>query len=172
MSSIERLRALLDKRGVEWAEGVARPNTTWFPDAHGINCRVKPWGDALQVMRYGLTPEQAIAATLGDTDATEERQHVASDDLIGLWREWEPVLFANVQDEVAQDNLNECVHALLDKAATAGAGMCHMEQTGHVKVAGVDYYDDDYECSECGAELFEGYNYCPNCGRRVVKVDE
>lgn len=66
-TSTERLRALLDKRGVEWAEGVARPNTTWFPDAHGINCRVRPWGDALQVMRYGLTPAQAIAATLEPT---------------------------------------------------------------------------------------------------------
>lgn len=174
-TSTERLRAMLDERGVEWRERKwgGKHSVTTFWRARGVrwHYRENRFGE-VRLHADDLAPEQAIAATLGDTDATEERQHVASDDLIGLWREWEPVLFANVQDEVAQDNLNECVHALLDKAATAGAGMCHMEQTGHVKVAGVDYYDDDYECSECGAELFEGYNYCPNCGRRVVKVDE
>ena len=40
--------------------------------------------------------------------------------LTDLWEEWEQVLFANVQDEVAQDNLNECFHALLEKAVTMG----------------------------------------------------
>ena len=49
-----------------------------------------------------------IAATVGRCDTME------------LWHEWEQVLFANVSDEVAQDNLNECVHELLDKAATMG----------------------------------------------------
>ena len=39
-------------------------------------------------------------------------------DTMELWPEWEQVLFANVSDEVAQDNLNECVHELLDKVAT------------------------------------------------------
>ena len=74
MSATDELRRLLDERGVEWYEPTMKPNTTWFPDAYGINCRVKPWGDVLQVKRYGLTPEQAIAATLGDKphDKTEE----------------------------------------------------------------------------------------------------
>lgn len=64
-SATDRLRAMLDEREVEWHEPTMKPNTTWFPDAYGTNCRVKPWGDALCVKRYNLTPEQAIAATLG-----------------------------------------------------------------------------------------------------------
>jgi len=65
MTATDELRRLLDERGVEWAEPTMKPNTTWFPDAYGTNCRVKPWGDALCVKRYGLTPQQAIDATLG-----------------------------------------------------------------------------------------------------------
>ena len=65
MTATEELRRMLDERGVEWYEPTTKPNTTWFPDSFGINCRVKPWGEVLQVKRYGLTPEQAIAATLG-----------------------------------------------------------------------------------------------------------
>lgn len=26
-----------------------------------------------------------------------------------------------------------------------------------------------YECSECGEPAFSNYNYCPNCGARVVE---
>lgn len=65
MSATDELRRMLDERGVEWYEPTMKPNTTWFPDSFGINCRVKPWGEVLQVKRYGLTPKQAIAATLG-----------------------------------------------------------------------------------------------------------
>lgn len=64
MTATEELRRLLDERGVEWYEPTMKPNTTWFPDARGVNCRVKPWGDTLCVKRYCLTPAQAIAATL------------------------------------------------------------------------------------------------------------
>ena len=43
-------------------------------------------------------------------------------DTMELWPEWEQVLFANVSGEAAQDNLNECVHELLEKAAKVGSG--------------------------------------------------
>ncbi len=26
-----------------------------------------------------------------------------------------------------------------------------------------------YECSECGEKMFSDYNYCPNCGAKVVE---
>ena len=108
MSATDDLRRLLDERGVEWYEPTMKPNTTWIPDAHGFNCRVTPWGDALCVKRYGLTPEQAIAATLGGGEMT-----------------------------------------------------CHVERS------------DCFECSECA--FFDAYaapsdfNYCPNCGAKVVE---
>ena len=108
-SSTEALRRLLDERGVPWKD-YGYENHTWWGEWHAEN---RPSVNGLFLKVEGVvTPEQAIAATLG-------------------------------------------------------TGTCHVEQTGHVKVAGVDYYDDDYECSECGAEMFEGYNYCPNCGRRI-----
>lgn len=116
-SATERLRALLDERGVEHFD--ATECTLWgyeqTSDSTGCyRCAADEVGEGFMTLRmHHITPEQAIAATLG-------------------------------------------------------TGTCHIEQTGHVKVAGVDYYDDDYECSECGAEMFEGYNYCTNCGRRVV----
>lgn len=67
-TSTERLRKLLDERGVEWYEPPTKPNKTWFPDENGINCSASPWSDTLEIKRHGLTPEQAIAATLGSDD--------------------------------------------------------------------------------------------------------
>jgi hypothetical protein len=83
-----------------------------------------------------------IAATVGRCDT------------MGLWHEWEQVLFANVSDEVAQDNLNECVHELLDKAATVGAGTLTAEQVR--------------ECSK--GVYFEGYS--DGATHRVNGIEE
>lgn len=80
-SATERLRALLDERGVEWRrtphyssesidnETVFRgEGTEWYANDH-LNGRL-----GLRALRYDVTPEQAVAATLGDADATGERQ--------------------------------------------------------------------------------------------------
>lgn len=83
-TATERLRALLDERGVEWRgqEDVHTDFTFWC----GVHaCETGPM-PSLAV--YHLTPEQAIAATLGscncsnsertsDIDATGERQRDA-----------------------------------------------------------------------------------------------
>lgn len=114
-SATEELRRMLDERGVEWYEPTTRPNTTWFPDSFGINCRVKPWGEVLQVKRYGLTPEKAIAATLGQDERTCQLKRASWDDGTCTWG---------------------CI------------------------------------CSACDAHLEHetgiGYNFCPNCGAKVV----
>jgi len=84
-TATERLRALLDERGVEyrWDNGTA----TWYVDGVMYNA----WGrdnERLTMSVCHLTPEQAIAATLGscncsssertsDIDATGERQRDA-----------------------------------------------------------------------------------------------
>lgn len=116
MSPTEKLRAMLDERGVELgANDTYRLFVTSWNDASGHSWTFMEHRDGSfsKLTAYHLTPEQAIAATLG-------------------------------------------------------TGTCHIEQTSHVKVAGVDYYDDDYECSECGDEMFKWYNYCPNCGAKVI----
>lgn len=86
MSITDELRRLLDERGVKWWPSDERWNedgiTHWYAgilkwtaieDEDGL------WLNAGVAGHNSLTPEQAIAATLGDTDATCERQDVVAD---------------------------------------------------------------------------------------------
>lgn len=63
VSATERLRALLDERGVEWCDdGYPTTCTVWVSDGivwHGL------WRDDCIELIAHLTPEQAVAATLG-----------------------------------------------------------------------------------------------------------
>lgn len=112
MTPSEEVRKLLDDRGVEYTtdDGRFAKVTKWL----ALNGRLAVYAEydsgevRFAMDSLSLTPAQAIAATVGRRDTMK------------LWPEWEQVLFANVTDEVAQDNLNECVHELLDKAATVG----------------------------------------------------
>ena len=63
MTATERLRQLLDERGVEWDYGITGPATTRF-NASGIDVTFTPMLDGL-VCSTILTPEQAVEATLG-----------------------------------------------------------------------------------------------------------
>ena len=114
MTATERLRELLDERGVEWSaqDRFTRDvETRWlFPAS---SAQFTEYEDGMTIMVISgaeWTPEQAIAATLG-------------------------------------------------------RGTCHNTQT-----------DFDFQCSECGQCLDNGrmlgVRYCPNCGRRIVEVDE
>lgn len=66
MSATEELRRLLDERGVEWWP---MRNNDYYEErdtefvANGKKHTAHEWGNGLAV--YNLTPEQAIAATLG-----------------------------------------------------------------------------------------------------------
>ena len=61
-SATERLRALLDERGVEWKD-YGYENHTWWGEWHAEN---RSSVNGLFVKVEGVvTPEQAIAATLG-----------------------------------------------------------------------------------------------------------
>ena len=62
-SATERLRALLDERGVEWDYGIGGAYTTEF-SANGVMLNFRDWGDGV-ICSTILTPEQAVAATLG-----------------------------------------------------------------------------------------------------------
>ena len=64
MSATETFRAMLDERGVEWDYGITGATTTRF-SVNGIDLTFTPMRDGL-VCSTILTPEQAIAATLGD----------------------------------------------------------------------------------------------------------
>lgn len=68
MTASEKLRSLLDERGVEWRERVwgGKHSVTTFWHARGVrwHYRENRFGE-LRLHADGLTPEQAIAATLG-----------------------------------------------------------------------------------------------------------
>ena len=86
-SATERLRALLDERGVEWRKtphysSESQDNETvfegngieWYANDH-MNGRL-----GLRALRYEVTPEQAIDATLGrGTCKVEESWHGESE---------------------------------------------------------------------------------------------
>ena len=69
----DELRRLLDERGVEWRGGLP---TETMVEADGLDLLyvALPDGRVRAFIRNYLTPEQAVAATLGDADATGERQ--------------------------------------------------------------------------------------------------
>ena len=62
-SATDVLRRLLDERGVEWDYGIRGATTTRF-NANGVDLTFTPMRGGL-VCSTILTPEQAIAATLG-----------------------------------------------------------------------------------------------------------
>ena len=82
-SATERLRALLDERGVRWSSVTPR-KTKWYSPVVNGPVAVGEWNDKL-VLDTGyvdVTPEQAIAATLGP--GTCHMEHLWSDDIDGV----------------------------------------------------------------------------------------
>ena len=131
MTATERLRALLDERGVEWDYGITGPTTTRFRvnGVNGVDLTFTPMRDGLLCSTI-LTTEQAITATLGSCNCS-----------------------------------NDCT-------SSERTGTCHDKN-------GFDP-DTGFECTVCGAMTdgymvttedtghFTQFNFCPNCGRRVV----
>lgn len=79
MTATDELRRMLDERVVEWEDMSIRPYacTSWR-DPDGEPCTALEGADDIPDGKLSaqalLTPAQAIAATLGDTDATAERR--------------------------------------------------------------------------------------------------
>lgn len=79
-SATERLRELLDARGVEWRKftDIARGSMelhhlTYYDSADGYKVRVTSWRDSETVaVTMMVTPEQAIAVTLGAGECEQE----------------------------------------------------------------------------------------------------
>lgn len=62
-SATERLRALLDERGVEHYDGIE--STLWLKDEHGYRASADEVSGGMMQLVWGASPEQAVAATLG-----------------------------------------------------------------------------------------------------------
>jgi len=80
-TTTERLRALLDERGVEHYDGTE--STLWLKDEHGYRASADELSSGrLSVHIWCDTPEQAIAATLGS-----EREKALEELVCEMWRE-------------------------------------------------------------------------------------
>ena len=164
MSATDELRELLDERGVEYDETTEYVTTVYLDDKvvryYGYD------GDfSVEVIfprpylnnTAWLTPEQAVAATLGIGTMTAEQvrgflnRHSMFDDTAWLHGTQE-LVFSEDELQAMADELN----------AELGSGTCENTQD-----------DTDFMCSVCGKCVDNGrilgFNYCPNCGRRVVK---
>ena len=168
MTATDELRALLGERGVEWFESITRKGLTWICQ-DGKTIRFHPWQhNTLKVSMFDLTPEQAIAATLGDVprlpyfwtadgtlhielprlpESISVRLPEQRDRDVGSARTWQYTQGSGTCRAIVSDNLTE----------SEGMG------------------DAWADCSECGHLLFvltdpnsEPPNFCPNCGAKVI----
>ena len=178
MNETNEVRRLLDERGVEYQslETSTCDFTAWH--SNGVDAA---WDDSENYEQphlfiIGLTPAQAIAATLGSED-TYTREDVegafVSGYSLGLdmfdsskqEKGWN-------QNERNMDEEMEDLGWVRKDAVTLGAGTCQLKRAN---------WDDGTctwgcICSACDAHLEHetgiGYNYCPICGARIVEVDE
>ena len=138
-TATEILRRLLDELGVEWQapasfDGTARYDTVaggyWFHEFNG------------KITIHGLDPEQAIAATLGPCNCSDnctngERTETCHIDVL---------------------NTGDCAGYECSEYIMHCNGCGH--EFGHV------LYNEDGD-----VWMSEPPNYCPNCGRRVEVFD-
>lgn len=173
MSITDELRRLLDERGVEWRDSSDENvlHTTW----NDMNCWFNEFPDGWTAWGMAMrgTPEQVIAATLGETPTppppTPPKQPPYDELIESLQRDWDI--------EASWDGLrrfwyvgltDEGVRKRDEREATLGRGECRNAAPSYL----------DFLCSECGFVHYHSdtndtgdgneWHYCPNCGRKVV----
>lgn len=165
-TATERLRALLDERGVEYKTDdrqIVRYTDwgCWF-FAEPLGAEPNTLGAQCELVCMPVTPEQAVAATLGPAYEPPIAAHWDGDVLV-LTTPRDP---SSIHVQRAEGQPRK----VYPSEATLGPGTCE------------DMYTDDDEwfaCSECNAELrvhepfgvICSIRYCPNCGRKVVECD-
>lgn len=171
MSTTEVLRRMLDERGVEWgANDTYRLLVTSWKDASGHSWAFMEHRDGSfsKLTAYHLTPEQAIAATLGRGKLSASQ---VSNDV------YAHSIHADCADadwQAIADELNNTLGSYIctngeRTSDELGRGTCRVMTIGEFNGEGTEYYD---VCSNCGYEFDDDpLNYCPNCGRGLV-VDE
>lgn len=178
MTATERLRELLDERGVEWwpmhdAEAGYREDRDTEFLVWGCKHVAHEWGCRLQVDM--LTPEQAIAATLGRDDYSYDQWREISDAVADAmeYAHDKAIEFPDKADPYW--NMDEYVSRIMKVAFDAGPTLECSECRPMSKRErdGMPYLNDEIVCSECGCRLTHQLGkvwqrFCPNCGRKVV----
>lgn len=195
MTATDELRAMLDERGVEWESGTRYYVTHWS-DCERHFTAVEQ--DSKLYVQYSIGPltlAQAIAATMGDSDATQSRQDDAIDDALIQIADWYHDHLSEYAEECeideygglywvigrdVSDDLDNLIIKAQNLAATLGADEYAIEHN----------VDGSYKCPnpKCGCvvdydirgdderiitmdDYVIPFNFCPKCGRRIIDQD-
>ena len=77
------------------------------------------------------------------------------------------------QSKEAYKHNDSVTHQALNMAIEALSADAEQGEWGHMIADGADgshWYE--YECSHCGEVVLRPYNYCPNCGTRMVREEK
>jgi hypothetical protein len=163
-TATDRLRELLDERGVEYydhATGVGWRFWVDWSDSVGNYTKsvgVDEDGTCYAILEH-LTPEQAIAATVGSDRLAflEEKVKLQGDYIDKLTKEKNAIFAQGCEAATRHAGQIDAMQRKLN--ATLGRGTCrNVSTTGN------------FRCSECDAvDLdFDKPTYCHGCGRKVV----
>ena len=185
MTPIEELKKGLDELGVEY-DTYDLPNgehgLSWI-DGNDIEWEVVQQGENFRIHALQLvTPEQAIAATVG-TEPDEATMLKLHDRMNAALLDYESAMGIDGGNGAnAVPFVNE-MHQIIEDAAKVSAGTCHIEECEHEREIPYDLPDCDdgelwftdvtYDCDECGYEnTDQDIRFCGGCGRKVVDKEE
>ena len=162
MTATDELRRMLDERGVEY-KTLSFDDATWWNDACGLEWYYGGDDDGHTIIEaLDPTPEQAIAATMGDVPR--------------LPYFWTADGTLHIELPRLPESISVCLPEQRDREVgsarvwqyTQGSGTCNMEYCD--EWSGDELYPTEaYVCSACGEITVDGKpNYCPNCGREAV----
>ena len=167
-TATERLRDMLDEREVEWSSPSGLNSSfadsiTFIGDVAVVS---KIEGSDLLRINFDGTPEQAIAATLGDDGVGRSNDGVATLGSDEYQRGYDDGLHANTKAAFAaarrtvQDAVGEC-----EKLPSTNDKTCIVRDNR----TGCEMEFGYWRCSNCGCNNFDGAKHCMGCGARVVE---
>ena len=188
MTSTERLRALLDERGVEYEDRdmCGKHVFHWGEPLHGA--MFTDGGEWTELVVENASPEQAIAATVGRSCAScpemdDPDSYISHLQAALKWHDEHVPRPTNPRNTcVVLEGKKPPEEVMFIRDA---GGVTHYlpEETCHMRLAYEEedadgcIWPDHYECDACGAKV-NGImpfcdteippKFCPNCGRRVV----
>lgn len=157
-TATERLRVLLDERGVEWTanDGEHVKETCW-PYMGELMAAFAEYDNGetrFACNTWCFTPEQAIAATLGSCNCSN---NCTNSERTGTCRleDFADVPFSVDYEIEGYDMGSSRDYATLAECSSCGAYVIVPPSYHHVLT-----------CD--GDEVYQPYRFCPACGRRVV----
>ena len=160
MDTTDELRKLLAERGVEWhtADNAREWATYWtVPTEHDKMALCSAYefqGHLTVTMGYPhITPEQAVAATLGSSNCTNDCTKSERTETCRL-NNFADVPFSVDYEIEGYDMGSGRDYATLAECSACGAYIIVPPEYHHVLT-----------CD--GDEVYQPYRFCPNCGRRV-----